>query len=71
MMPMSSTGRSLPAASDHENVIFGVRNITNTSAILEWDTPGDRPILKFKVSPADSLVKTVDKWTQQPMLTPQ
>ena len=54
-------GRSLPAASDHENVVLGVRNITNTSAILEWDTPEERPILKFKVSPAASLVKTVDE----------
>lgn len=47
---MIFTGRSLPHADGHENVMLGVRNVTNTSAILEWETPKDRPILKFKVS---------------------
>ena len=53
----------MPAASDHESVVLGVRNVTNTSAILEWDTPEDRPILKFKVSAATKYRSKQDSTT--------
>ena len=31
------------------NVMLGVRDITNTSAILDWIVPDDKPIVEFKV----------------------
>ena len=34
----------------HMNVMLGVRDITNTSAVLDWMVPDDKPIVGFKVS---------------------
>ena len=31
------------------NVMLGVRDITNTSATLDWMVPDDKPIVGFKV----------------------
>ena len=31
------------------NVMLGVRDITNTSATLDWIVPDDKPIVGFKV----------------------
>lgn len=33
----------------HMNVMLGVRDITNTSATLDWMVPDDKPIVGFKV----------------------
>ena len=35
--------------SDHGKVILGVRDITNSSATLDWSVPEDKPVLEFKV----------------------
>lgn len=41
----------------HINVMLGVRDITNASAVLDWVIPDDKPIAEFKVSSHKQLSK--------------